>query len=32
VFSVETLDDSLDVLEAIREGGDLDSLPTCTAR
>jgi len=32
VFSVETLDDSLDVLEAIREGGDLDSLPACTAR
>ena len=32
VFSVETLDDSLDVLEVIREGGDLDTLPTCTAR
>ena len=30
VFSVETLDDSLDVLEAIRDGGDLDALPTCT--
>jgi PDZ domain-containing protein len=30
VFAVETLDDSLDVLEAIRDDGDLDSLPTCT--
>ena len=26
-----TLDDSLDVLEAIRDDGDLDALPTCTA-
>ncbi len=32
VFSVETLDDALDVLDAIREDGDLDALPTCTAR
>ncbi|QIG41281.1 PDZ domain-containing protein [Microbacterium sp. 4R-513] len=31
VFSVETLDDSLDALSAIREKGDLDALPTCTA-
>jgi PDZ domain-containing protein len=31
VFSVATLDDSLSVLDAIREGGDLDALPTCTA-
>jgi len=30
VFSVQTLDDSLAVLDAIREGGDLDALPTCT--
>jgi len=30
VFSVETLDDALAVLEAIREDGDLDALPTCT--
>ncbi|GAA3628011.1 PDZ domain-containing protein [Microbacterium awajiense] len=29
VFSVETLDDALDVLEAVREDGDLDVLPTC---
>jgi PDZ domain-containing protein len=29
VFSVATLDDSLDVLEAVRDGGDLDALPTC---
>ncbi|BDV30982.1 YlbL family protein [Microbacterium terricola] len=29
VFSVETLDDSLAALEAIREDGDLDALPTC---
>jgi PDZ domain-containing protein len=31
VFSVAKLDDSLAVLDAIREGGDLDALPTCTA-
>jgi PDZ domain-containing protein len=30
VFSVETLDDSLAALEAVREDGDLDALPTCT--
>ncbi len=30
VFSVKTLDDSLAVLTAIREHGDLDALPTCT--
>ncbi|MFT3799500.1 PDZ domain-containing protein [Microbacterium sp.] len=30
VFSVSTLDDALAVLQAIREGGDLDALPTCT--
>lgn len=31
VFSVETLDAALAVLEAIRDDGDLDALPTCTA-
>jgi PDZ domain-containing protein len=31
VFSVADLDDSLAVLDAIREGGDLDALPTCAA-
>lgn len=31
VFSVETLDDSLAVLEAISTDGDLDALPTCDA-
>lgn len=31
VFSVETLDDALDVLETIRERGDLDALATCTS-
>ncbi|MFJ6652061.1 PDZ domain-containing protein [Microbacterium sp. NPDC091313] len=30
VFSVVTLDDSLTALEAIRDGGDLDALPTCS--
>ncbi|WP_404433594.1 PDZ domain-containing protein [Microbacterium lacus] len=30
VFSVATLDDALAVLEAIREDGDLDALPTCS--
>jgi PDZ domain-containing protein len=29
VFSVETLDDSLAVLDAVREDGDFASLPTC---
>lgn len=29
VFSVERLDDSLAVLDAIREDGDLDALPAC---
>ncbi|WP_137845091.1 S16 family serine protease [Microbacterium sp. 2FI] len=32
VFSVATLDDALDVLEAVREDGDLEALPTCTVR
>ena len=31
VFSVETLDDALEALEVVRDGGDLDALPTCTA-
>lgn len=31
VFSVEDLDDALAVLDAVREDGDLDALPTCTA-
>ncbi len=30
VFAVETLDDSLDVLAAIADDGDLDALPTCS--
>jgi PDZ domain-containing protein len=29
VFSVGTLDQALDVMTALREGGDLDALPTC---
>ncbi len=29
VFSVATLDDALEVLAALREGGDLGALPTC---
>ena len=29
VFSTATLDDSIEILDAIAEGGDLDSLPTC---
>jgi Lon-like protease len=29
VFSVATLSDSLNALEAVRAGGDLDALPTC---
>ncbi|WP_341998485.1 PDZ domain-containing protein [Microbacterium sp. LWH7-1.2] len=32
VFSVEDLDDALAVLDAVSEGGDLDALPTCTAK
>ncbi|MBW9108180.1 YlbL family protein [Microbacterium ureisolvens] len=32
VFSVEDLDDALAVLDAVSEGGDLDSLPTCAVR
>lgn len=31
VFAVEDLDDALAVLDAVRDGGDLDALPTCTA-
>ncbi|SFS08024.1 PDZ domain-containing protein [Microbacterium sp. cf046] len=31
VFSVGTLDDALDVLDAVRDDGDLSALPTCTA-
>jgi PDZ domain-containing protein len=31
VFSVKTLDDSLAVLEAVRDDGDMEALPTCTA-
>ena len=31
VFAVADLDDALDVLGAVREGGELDALPTCTA-
>jgi PDZ domain-containing protein len=31
VFSVETLDDAMEALDAVREDGDLDALPTCTA-
>lgn len=31
VFSVETLDDALEALEVVRDGGDVDALPTCTA-
>jgi len=29
VFAVEDLDDALDVLEAVRDDGDLEPLPTC---
>jgi len=32
VFSVEDLDDALTVLDTVRDGGDLDALPTCTAK
>lgn len=31
VFAVSTLSDSLKVLETIRDNGDFDALPTCTA-
>lgn len=31
VFSVATLDDALEVMTALRDGGDLDALPTCVA-
>lgn len=31
VFAVENLDDALDVLDAVREGGDVSTLPTCAA-
>ena len=31
VFAVETLDDALAVMDAVREDGDLDALPTCAA-
>ena len=31
VFSVEDLDDAITVLDAVRDGGDLDALPACTA-
>ena len=31
VFSVATLDDAMSVVDAVRTGGDLDALPTCTA-
>ncbi|WP_203582458.1 YlbL family protein [Microbacterium hibisci] len=30
VFAVEDLDDALAVLDAVREDGDLEALPTCT--
>ena len=30
VFKVSTLDDALGVLSAIRDGGDLGALPTCS--
>ncbi|UCR90656.1 PDZ domain-containing protein [Mycetocola spongiae] len=31
VFAVKTLDDSLAVLQAVRDGGDMTGLPTCSA-
>ncbi|WP_106814301.1 YlbL family protein [Microbacterium timonense] len=31
VFAVSDLDEALSVLDAVREDGDLDALPTCTA-
>lgn len=31
VFSVEDLDDAITVLDAVRDDGDLNALPTCTA-
>ncbi|MDL5350609.1 S16 family serine protease [Microbacterium sp. zg-YB36] len=30
VFAVATLDDALEVLETVRDDGDLEALPTCT--
>lgn len=30
VFSVSDLEDSIAVVDAVRDGGDLDALPTCT--
>ncbi|HWV50083.1 MAG TPA: PDZ domain-containing protein [Microbacterium sp.] len=32
VFSTSTLDESIEILDAIAAGGDLDALPTCTAQ
>jgi PDZ domain-containing protein len=32
VFSTSTLDESIEILDAIADGGDLDALPTCTAQ
>ncbi|MFV0373832.1 PDZ domain-containing protein [Microbacterium sp.] len=31
VFAVATLDDALDALAAVRDGADLDALPTCSS-
>lgn len=31
VFAVETLDDALAALETVRDGGEVDALPTCEA-
>jgi PDZ domain-containing protein len=31
VFAIEDLDDALAVLDAVRDGGDLDALPVCAA-
>ncbi|QKJ19135.1 YlbL family protein [Microbacterium hominis] len=31
VFAIDTLDDALDALEAVRTDGDLDALPACTS-
>ncbi|WP_317451034.1 S16 family serine protease [Microbacterium thalassium] len=31
VFAVETLDDALSALETVRDGGEVDALPTCEA-
>ncbi|WP_460799329.1 YlbL family protein [Microbacterium sp. GXF0217] len=32
VFSTSTLDESIEILDTIADGGDLDALPTCTAQ